>query len=156
MVRCKKDAGTGYFTGIWLRATMNFSKCNNQNKEACTITTEPQKGELHYTNKTEEEAGIEFSGERFATIKCGTEMFELKGNLIGSIKNGSKGMTVTFATNAGKQALNETWESNPPKGGPFNPYYYLEAYPGLTEEEEATVVSTETFNAKHIGVYLEK
>ena len=66
-------------------------------------------------------------------------------------------MTVTFATNAGKQALNEHLGKQLTQRRPLNPYYYLEAYPGLTEEEEATVVSTETFKApKHIGVYLEK
>ncbi|HTZ64833.1 MAG TPA: hypothetical protein VMB51_12085 [Solirubrobacteraceae bacterium] len=82
------------------------AKCTTGSEAAGTIKTPRLDTQLQYLNPGETEVGISAGlvGGTFADFTCGTEAFEVKGEVGGTIKNeGAKGTTVTYKVKSGVQ-----------------------------------------------------
>ncbi len=157
IVKCKKDTDSGEILSQFVDTEkITFEDCyinGNKKEAACgnaasnTITTEQLGSQLFYINEAETENGVALYNEEtgvFAEFKCGTETVVIEGILLGSIKNTSKGETITFAVNGGgEQAHRAAWFV----GSEMGP---------LTLEsggEEATLETTDEQGPKGVGVF---
>ena len=158
-VVCKKDTASGevviagYYTEEHLileGCRANGSKtqpCENAGTEK--IETAPLIGLLVYL------PGEAVIGERlnfaeehgpFAAFHCGAEAVEVRGEVIGSIENTSKGQNISFSVAAGAQEdMFAEFEGN--KEGPFH------LVTGGLGGEEATLQTVEERKQKGVGVY---
>ena len=164
VVKCKKDANAGEFLGgRAVIEVITFSDCgvNGNKKEPCesegagagTIKTEPLVGVLSYINSSETELGIamgNFFGPSFVSYKCGAEpaVTDVGGLVVGTIKNTSKGDTITFAVNGGgQQERRAYWEE-----GNENPNH-LYTEPTAGHQVEATFTTVDEQASKGIGAF---
>jgi hypothetical protein len=144
-VKCKKGVGSGELTTERFGTTeLTLSSCgvNGNKKEPCespsagtgVIKTSTLHSGLVFLDEAETKVGILLTNATGdMTIKCGAESFAVKGRLIGSVTNTTKGMTLTFATTGGKQAIQSYWLEEE-EFGPFAMFTEKEE-----EETEATL-----------------
>jgi len=94
-------------------AHYTFTSCGLSKKEPCTTAGESSgtiktlrlDTQLNYLNPGETELGISAGlvGAPFAKFSCGAGEIEVKGEVEGTIANGKKGTTVTYAVSGGTQ-----------------------------------------------------
>jgi hypothetical protein len=156
-VKCKKGVGTGEFTTERFGTTaLTFSGCgvNGSTKAPCetpaagagVIKTNTLHSGLVFLDEAESKVGILLTNTGgIMSIKCGTESFAVKGRLIGSVTNSSKGMALTFATTGGKQSSQTFWLEEE-EFGPFT--LFTEA---SEEEVEATLSVTDEQGPKGVA-----
>jgi hypothetical protein len=157
IVKCKKSVGTGEFTTERFGTTsITFSGCgvNGSTKAPCEspsagagiIKTSTLHSGLVWLDEAETKVGVlltNASGDM--QIKCGAESFTVKGRLIGSVTNTTKGMTLTFAVTGGKQAITSYWLEEE-EFGPFS--LFTE---NGEEEVEATISLADEEGAKGVA-----
>lgn len=121
--------------------------CESAGKKAGTIATESLNGQLVWINEGETEPGFQLRPEEsevVADITCGAETVSLEGGgLLGTIKNSTNGITITFAVSNGEQAHKVRWLN----GGSREFDLFT---PG---EVEATLATIDEQGPKGVGVY---
>jgi hypothetical protein len=151
-IKCKKGVDKGAILSQFeSNVTLTLSGCavNGNKHEPCgtagTITTDPLSTGLYFVNEAETEPGVALFGAEgvFAEFTCGATNVVIEGTLLGNVKTTSKGMALTFATSAGKQALQQAWFFETP----------IEVH--LTSgESEVTVEGVDEQGPKGVGVFL--
>jgi hypothetical protein len=163
VVKCKKIVGSGEILSTQaLHETIEFQKCgvNGSTKAPCTTTgsavgtikTGLLTGELEYVNPEETQIGLLLFrfGPSWAEFNCGAEAVVLRGALLGSLANTTKGQTISFKVVGGKQEHKIYWdeEEESTKVGTFPLNLFTE--PG---EKEATLEMAEEDGPKGVAAY---
>ena len=158
-IKCKKSTAAGEFVNskraftelTFSSCAVNGSKaapCESPSAGAGTIKTGSLLTAPVYLNAAETEPGVLVRARgAWAEITCGSETFEVTGEVLATAANTSKGTADTFAVNAkGEQTPRIHWLEGEENAQPS----FLTAAPG---ETEATISGVEELGPKGVALY---